>query len=122
MKPDDYFNKEGKYLGSDLAPTDNVQIISQGNWDKNKTTTDNGTETIENSVGAKLSDNITDVSLKSNAVENIVAHYDSKIDDVKRNDRTEIVTEQLGDKGVLMESRKGGGIVLFGIKNFRSGS
>jgi len=115
MRIDDYFNWQGKYLGSDGAKTDYVQIISQRDWDRNKIVDKEGNESISHDAGAYESDNIAKVSLSDNAVENIVKHYDSQVDGVDRNARTQIKSEQLSNKNTLMQSQKGGQQEIFGI-------
>ncbi|MCF8360927.1 MAG: DUF6443 domain-containing protein [Prolixibacteraceae bacterium] len=116
MLIDDYFNMEGQYLGTDEATTDYVKIINQNDWDENKTITNEGVETIDHTTGKNLSTNITETTLKGNAVENIAVHYDSQIEGIQRNEKTQIDAKQLSNKKTLMQSEKGGGIVLFGKK------
>jgi RHS repeat-associated protein len=113
---DDYFNKQGKYLGRDEAVSDNVQIINQKDWDKNKTTTREGVETISHAKGKSLSTNITETPLSSDAIINIVKHYDSEVEGIPRNENTKIGAKHLSDKRILMQSEKGGGSEVFGIK------
>src|SRR5690554_136744 len=48
---DDYFNKQGEYLGSDNAQTDNVRIIEQNIWDANKIIDGGNGESIDYNVG-----------------------------------------------------------------------
>jgi hypothetical protein len=52
---DDYFDKEGNFLGSDELKTDNVKIIDKKDWDANKTVSDNGVESIDSKAGDKNS-------------------------------------------------------------------
>jgi hypothetical protein len=115
MEVDDYFNKQGQYLGKDAATTDNVQIINQKDWDANKSVTGDGVETIDHVKGESLSTNITETPLETNAVENIVEYYDSEVEGIPRNEDTQIEVKQLDDKNILMQSETGGGSEIFGI-------
>ena len=116
MLIDDYFNKKGQYLGKDEATTDNVQVINQKDWDANKSVTEDGVETIDHATGESLSTNISETPLKTDAVENIVQHYDSQVEGIPRNEGTQIEAKQLDDKKTIMRSEKGGGSEIFGIK------
>ncbi len=73
--PDDYFNKAGKYLGSDSAKTDNVRIIDQSTWDDNKTINDQGGETIDNSVGNENSVAFSESDLSTDQELEVYQHY-----------------------------------------------
>jgi RHS repeat-associated protein len=74
---DDYFNKEGKYLGSDNAKTDNVRIIEQNTWDTNKTINENGKETIDNQLGNQSSQKFSEAKLDTKSALNVYQHYNS---------------------------------------------
>ncbi|MBN1968305.1 MAG: hypothetical protein JW870_02960, partial [Candidatus Delongbacteria bacterium] len=113
---DDYFNKQGQYLGSDDALTDNVRIIDQKGWNTNAISSENGIKLISHTIGENLSTIISETPLKSEAIENIVKYYDSKIDNIQRNESTQIVVNQLNNKRTLMQSEKGGSISVFDIK------
>ena len=73
--PDDYFNEKGKYLGSDEAETDNVRIISQEDWDKNKTLNSDGIESIDHVTGKFNSVNHSEASLTEEATLNVYNNY-----------------------------------------------
>ncbi len=68
------------------------------------------------SIGKIISTNITEIALNSNAVESIVKYYDSKVDGIPRNKQSQIKAKQLINKKILMQSEKGGGAAIFGIK------
>ena len=51
---DDYFSKEGKYLGTDNAKTDNVRIMDEGRWNE---LNENGV--IEHTVGYENSESFS---------------------------------------------------------------
>ena len=72
---DDYFNKDGKFLGSDEAKTDNVRVISQSDWDANKTANNDGTETIEHNTGVDNSKLHSESGISDDASLNIYQHY-----------------------------------------------
>jgi len=79
MRIDDYFNKQGKFLGSDNAKSDYVRIIDQEKWDLN---VNHGT--IDHESGKNLSDLITKTELTQKAIINIFKHYDSQLTDIRR--------------------------------------
>ena len=123
MPLDDYFNKKGEYLGSDNAKTDNIQIVSQKDWDANKTVDKDGKGSISQEKGAEISTNITETELSNDAVENVVEHYNDQLDDASKNSDAEInakvvVNPKTGkpDKNNLMRSETGGEMEIFGIK------
>jgi RHS repeat-associated protein len=124
MKPeDDYFNKKGEYLGSDNAKTDNLQIVSQKDWDANKTVDKNGKGSISQEKGAEISTNITETEISDDAVENVVEHYNNQLDDASKKDgvdiKAKVVTDPntgKPDKSILMRSETGGGGEIFGIR------
>lgn len=69
---DDYFTKDGKYLGSDNAETENVRIIEESDW--NKQSIIMGTM-INHDVGNDLSESPTDAEVSENAPMKIYNHY-----------------------------------------------
>jgi hypothetical protein len=76
MKPlDDYFNKNGKYLGSDEAKTDIVRVVNQEDWDANKTVSENGTETISNEKGVGISTTFSEAGMNEDASLAVYDHY-----------------------------------------------
>ncbi|MBD3628173.1 MAG: hypothetical protein HUJ21_08595 [Cyclobacterium sp.] len=116
MKPvDDYFNRQGQYLGSDEADTDFVQIVDQKDWDANKTTNTNGTERISHKNGQKISSNITETKLSDEAVVNVMDHYNNQLDDKSKVDDIDIETTQ-APRGIIMRSSFGGGYGFFGYR------
>jgi hypothetical protein len=116
MEVDDYFNKKGQYLGKDEATSDKVQIINQQDWDANKSVTEDGIETMDHTTGERISSNITETSLETDAVENIVEYYDSQVEGISRNEDTQIAAKQLDDVRIVMRSENGGGSEIFGIR------
>jgi len=72
---DDYFNKNGRYLGSDEAKTDYVKIIDQKDWDDNKTVSSDGSESIEHKIGNELSKATSESTISTEAEINIADHY-----------------------------------------------
>jgi len=72
---DDYFDKEGKYLGSDNAETDKVRIIDKSVWNDNKTINDEGVETIDNKVGNENSVAFSESDLQTTEQLNVYQHY-----------------------------------------------
>jgi len=75
MRIDDYFNQFGRFLGSDNAPTDRVRIVTQDEWDRNKTVTDKGTETIDHSIGSSISVLHSEANLPIEASLAVYDHY-----------------------------------------------
>ena len=71
-KIDDYFTKDGKYLGTDDAKTDNVRIIDESEWNKQSSVM--GTMIIHD-VGNDLSESPTDAEVSENAQMNIYNYY-----------------------------------------------
>jgi RHS repeat-associated protein len=114
MVVDDYFNKDGKYLGSDEAKTDNVQIIGQETWDENKNVAKDGTESIEHKTGNGNSENITKTELSGDAIVNVVEHYDNALDSESKSEGADIETGNLG-KSIVMQSQTGGQSEIFGL-------
>jgi len=106
---------EGKYLGNDGAESDDVQIITQENWDKNKDVNKDGTESIDHEAGSENSSNITETEISDDAIVNIVEHYNSNLDSESTVDGVSIVAKEL-PKGIMMQSKTGGGYGIFGIR------
>ena len=78
MLDDDYFNENGKYLGSDNATSDNVRIISQINWDKLKSIDADGKESIDHEIGNTISFSFSEASnsgMPEEAQLNVYQHY-----------------------------------------------
>ena len=75
MRVDDYFNKEGKYLGKDEAKTDNVKIIDQIDWNSNKSINVDGTESIEHATGKANSTDFSVSNLTEDATLSVYDHY-----------------------------------------------
>jgi RHS repeat-associated protein len=119
---DDYFDKEGNFLGSDELKTDNVQIVSKKDWDANKTVDKNGNESIFSEKGAEISTNINETQMTNAAVENVVEHYNNQLDSESKNSdakiNAKVVVDKKGkpDKNNLMRSETGGGSEIFGIR------
>jgi RHS repeat-associated protein len=78
---DHYFNEKGKYLGDDLAKTDNIRIINQETWDKygaNISFTGNDGETIiSRATALLLSKELSELNLSNKSALNIYKHYNS---------------------------------------------
>ena len=94
MNPDDYLNKEGKYLGSDNAKTDYVRIIKQSDWDDNSF---NGI--IDHKIGNKLSISNTQADLSEDAIANLVEYYDAQLTDIEKGKNGEVIDIKAGDLG-----------------------
>jgi len=75
MRIDDYFNQFGKFLGKDNATSDRVRIISQEEWEKNKTVTNDGVETIDHSIGSNNSVLHSEANLPTEASLAVYDHY-----------------------------------------------
>ena len=75
MLIDDYFNKEGRFLGKDESKTDNVRIIDQFDWDSEKIINEDGTESIGHIIGNAKSSDFSTSSLSENATLSIYDHY-----------------------------------------------
>ncbi|HAF28640.1 MAG TPA: hypothetical protein DCG75_06290 [Bacteroidales bacterium] len=75
MVVDDYFNKDGIYLGKDEAPTDKVKIIDQEDWDKNKSIESDGTESIDHNSGEPLSIDHSASDISIDASLSVYEHY-----------------------------------------------
>lgn len=69
---DDYFNQQGKYLGTDNDPNSNkVRVMDDNTWAANKT----GEGTIDHTTGTVISDLASNAGLTQNAIRNIYRHY-----------------------------------------------
>ena len=75
MQPDDYFNTQGKYLGSDGAKTDNVRIIETKTWNENKVVDEKGKESIDNQVGNQNSQKFSEANIDTKSALNVYKHY-----------------------------------------------
>lgn len=69
------FNIEGEYLGSDEATTDNIKVINQELWDKNKKLRSDRTESIDHSLGKNLSSDHSVAGISMKASLSIYDHY-----------------------------------------------
>jgi RHS repeat-associated protein len=74
---DDYFNREGKFLGADNAETDYVRIIDQQNWDNNKTIVENDIETIDHDIGIQNSVLFSEADISTEAALNVYNNYNT---------------------------------------------
>ena len=72
---DDYFDRDGNYLGSDELESDVVRVVDKEDWEKNKTTNDDGTESINSTEGHKISTKHSEAGLSTKASLNIYQHY-----------------------------------------------
>jgi len=68
---DDYFNYKGSYLGTDNSNTDNIRIIDEGEWNRNKV--EDGT--MDPSLGTQISVLHSKAALSNEASFNIFSHY-----------------------------------------------
>ncbi|NEM97416.1 RHS repeat-associated core domain-containing protein [Pontibacter sp. BT327] len=75
MAPDDYFNRNGQYLGSDEATSDIVRVVDQKVWDENKQVSDKGVESIDNKKGVEISNKASQANLTDQASLAIYEHY-----------------------------------------------
>ena len=103
MLIDDYFNKEGTFLGSDEAKTDNIKIIDQKDWDDNKTVSSDGSESIEHSTGNAISTDHSESNITEEASLNVYDHYNSTDLDLKAKQN------ENGDGGLTFHAEKRGG-------------
>jgi RHS repeat-associated protein len=74
---DDYFDIDGKYLGSDNAKTDNVRIIDRATWDANKTVNADGTESIHHQTGNAESVSLSESDISNDKQLFVYQHYNS---------------------------------------------
>ncbi len=86
MVVDDYFNQDGEYLGPDDAETDNVKIMDQSTWDKNKTVNEDGSESIVHEVGEVASVDHSKANLSEDATLKVYDHYNPTNLDVVAHD------------------------------------
>jgi hypothetical protein len=75
MEIDDYFDIEGKYLGSDNAKTDNVRIIDRATWDANKTVNEDGSESIDHKTGNMESVALSESDMSDQQQLSVYQHY-----------------------------------------------
>jgi hypothetical protein len=85
---DDYFSREGKYLGSDEATTDNIKVISLELWDQYKTVNSDGTESIDHSLGKEISSDHSMSGISTEASLSIYNHYNPTDLTLKEHDKT----------------------------------
>ena len=116
MLDDDYFNKDGNYLGSDDAQTDNVRIISQSDWDANKTVDVNGNATIDHAVGNEQSQMFSGASLEMTEAAQLAVynHYNTtglKIFSHKKNSSmtTYMSSDGTASIGINLKKNRGEG-------------
>src|SRR5690606_21172964 len=85
------------------------------------TVDNNGKASISHEKGAEISTNITKTNMSNDAVENIVKHYDKKLDKESKKENVGIVAKVRRDskgnidKRNLMNSTYDKGITVFGI-------
>ena len=107
---DDYFNKYGKFVGSDNAKTDNVKIIDQKDWDSNKIKNQDGSESIDHTTGKSLSADFSTASTMTEvATLNVYQHY-NKTDLKLKADDNEVPNAGGAEFRVRRES-KGGKVI-----------
>jgi RHS repeat-associated protein len=75
MAPEDYFNKDGKYLGSDGTSSDVIRVVDQKTWDENKKVDQNGVESIDPDKGKEVSKVHSEADVTDEASLNIYQHY-----------------------------------------------
>lgn len=105
MLVDDYFNKQGQYLGSDNAKTDNVKIIDSKDWDSNKQVSDNGTETIAHDKGNALSTNFSEAGMTTEATLDVYDHYNPTDLKLTASDK------ENGSGGMTLSTERKNGVV-----------
>ena len=75
MVVDDYFNKDGKYLGSDAAETSYVKIIDQKTWSENKVVAEDGAESIDHEIGKDNSELHSESNITEESSLKVYDHY-----------------------------------------------
>jgi hypothetical protein len=70
---DDYFNRDGVYLGTDNSTSEQVRVMDQGAWDANS----NGDGTISPDAGVANSSLHSQSGINSNASVKIYQHYNN---------------------------------------------
>ena len=77
----DYFNQDGKYLGTDCVDDGKIYIIHNDDWEflKGKISWEgnDGTHVISQCLGEILSDKPSSLDLSDDAIQKIVGHYNS---------------------------------------------
>jgi RHS repeat-associated protein len=107
---DDYFNKNGRYLGSDEAKTDYVKIIDQKDWDDNKTVSSDGSESIEHATGNAISTDHSKSDITEEATLNVYDHYNPTDLEVVSHDN------ENGNGGLALSTTRDGGEIKQSIK------
>ncbi len=119
MLDDDYFNRKGKYLGSDDAKLDFVRIIDEKDWN---THAEEGK--IGQDKGQKLSSSNVETQLSDEAIVNILKHYDDQLTGVQKGRNGETVEIKAGyvkspnDFKVVMQYSSSSHFELFGFRFF----
>ena len=103
---EDYFSKEGKYLGTDNAKTDNVRIIDEEQWHK---LSENGV--INHSIGQENSESFSYVHAAMNQESqlNVYQHYKP----TKCKLYSTSSKKNPGNFGMVTKTRKG--IIMIGV-------
>ncbi len=77
----DYFNQNGKYLGTDCVDDGKIHIIQDNDWKNLKDDIswegNDGTRVISQSIGEIISDNPSSLNLSDDAIQKIVGHYNT---------------------------------------------
>jgi len=77
----DYFNQNGKYLGTDCVDDGKIHIIQDNDWENLKENIswegNDGTRVISQSIGEIISDNPSSLNLSDDAIQKIVGHYNT---------------------------------------------
>ena len=125
---DDYFNKQGNYMGSDNAATDNVRIIDNGKLAhymvSSSSIAKTGKEilsglsqgTLDNMIGQQISTPIETTDLSTDAITNVVAHYDDELTKTDGQLETAKLETEGMNKSVVMAAEKGSVQHILGLK------
>jgi RHS repeat-associated protein len=70
---DDYFNQQGKYLGTDNSSTDYVRVMDDSQWSLNS----NGDGTIDQEIGVSVGTLHSESNISTEASLEIYQHYNS---------------------------------------------
>ena len=104
---DDYFDKNGNFLGKDNKKTDYVKIINNPKYNKSK------------NIYTGTSVSITDAKLSDEAVSKIVSHYNEQLGPNRGLwDNVKIQAGITLRNNVVMQYDKTAEIYLFGVKLF----
>jgi|GEM_PF-981452 len=104
---DDYFDKDGNYLGTDDASTDVVRIMDKQIWGAVSIKRKDGTALMTNDVGKELSTVLTETELEESSIKKIFKMYYNELDaESKSSEEFTFTTKEDKESNVMSANTK----------------